>query len=262
MRPHGHYSRGRQGSGKGAVSRGFARSHRRAYVALGGAIRLRYGILGPLEVSDEHGPIDVSGAKQRILLAVLLLNANRVVSKDELAEALWEGRAPEGATKALQVHVSQLRKTLGGEQLLTRPPGYVLRVVEGSLDLDRFESLVSQARGCDPQEAARGLRDALSLWRGPPLADFVFDRFAQASPTSSNAAGSITTRLSRSSSSPTRIRLGVVDPEPRTAAVAGWGSGSEVYYVVTRSPTSIGARRPGLPCDRRRSLRRGSRSAA
>ena len=140
---------------------------------------MHYGILGPLEVSDGGRPVEVAGAKQRALLAVLLLNANRVVSRDELTEALWEDRAPDTATKALQVHVSQLRKILGVNRLVTRSPGYALRVEDGELDLHRFEALVAEARRSEPREAADLLRDALSLWRGPALADFAFDRFSQ-----------------------------------------------------------------------------------
>ena len=140
---------------------------------------MRYGILGSLELSEDGRAIEVAGAKQRALLAMLLLNANRVVSSDRLIDALWEEQAPDTAAKALQVHVSQLRKLLG-KRLVTRSPGYVLQLEEGELDLHRFEALVRHARGASPVEASAALREALALWRGPALADFVFDRFAQA----------------------------------------------------------------------------------
>ncbi len=141
---------------------------------------MRYGVLGPLEVRDGERPVEVRGAKQRALLAVLLLHGNRVVSTGGLIDALWQDDPPETAAKALQVYVSQLRKLLGKERLLTRPPGYLLSVADGELDRDEFDALVRRARGASPAEAAGTLREALALWRGPPLADFVFDRFAQA----------------------------------------------------------------------------------
>ena len=130
---------------------------------------MRYGILGSLELNDDGRSIEIAGAKQRTLLAMLLLNANRVVSSDALIDALWEEQAPDTALKALQVHVSQLRKVLGQERLETRAPGYVLRVEPDALDLERFQRLRDQGE----------LDEALSLWRGPPLAEFAYQRFAQ-----------------------------------------------------------------------------------
>jgi DNA-binding SARP family transcriptional activator len=141
---------------------------------------MRYDILGPLELSENGRHIEVVGAKQRALLAVLLLNANRVVSSERLIDALWEDQVPDTAVKALQVHVSQLRKLLGSTPLATRKPGYVLQVEDGELDLHEFEALVQRARDATAAEASMLLRDALALWRGPPLADFALDRFAQA----------------------------------------------------------------------------------
>lgn len=131
---------------------------------------MEFRILGPLEVLDDGRTVDVGAAKQRALLAVLLLEANRVVSSDRLSAALWGETAPETAQKALQVYVSQLRKALGKDRIRTRAPGYELRVEPGELDLDRFEQLVADRR----------LDDALALWRGTPLADFTYEPFAQA----------------------------------------------------------------------------------
>src|SRR5262245_52000744 len=130
---------------------------------------MEFRILGPLEVVDDGRSIDVGAAKQRALLAVLLLNANRVVSSDRLIEALWGDRAPGTAQKALQVYVSQLRKALSRDRILTRAPGYELRVETGELDVEHFESLVENGR----------LDEALRLSRGPPLADFAYEPFAQ-----------------------------------------------------------------------------------
>src|SRR5436309_1434632 len=105
---------------------------------------MEFRILGPLEVVSDGRALDLGGHKQRTLLALLLLQANRVVSSDRLIDALWEERPPGTATKALQVHVSQLRKLVGRERLETRAPGYLLRVEPDELDLARFELLRAQ----------------------------------------------------------------------------------------------------------------------
>ncbi len=131
---------------------------------------MEFRILGPLEVVENGRPVDVGGPKQRALLCVLLLEANRVVSTDRLIDALWEESPPETAQKALQVHVSQLRKALGKERVVTRPAGYLLSVEEGELDLERFQPLMEEGK----------LREALSLWQGPPLSEFANQRFAHA----------------------------------------------------------------------------------
>src|SRR5437868_12248307 len=118
---------------------------------------MEFRILGPLEVTVDERALDLGGHKQRTLLALLLLEANRVVSSDRLIDALWEEEPPATAGKALQVHISQLRKLLGKDRVQTKAPGYVLRVDDGELDLERFRTLRQEGR---PAEA-------LSLWRGP-----------------------------------------------------------------------------------------------
>ena len=142
---------------------------------------MEFRILGPLEVADGDAVVPLAGVKQRALLAVLLLNANQVVSSDRLVDELWTGQAPEAGRAALQVRVSQLRKALGdgGAALVTRPPGYLVRVGRDELDLHRFEVLVSEADAAEPAVAASKLREALALWRGPPLADIGYEAFAQ-----------------------------------------------------------------------------------
>jgi DNA-binding SARP family transcriptional activator/tetratricopeptide (TPR) repeat protein len=130
---------------------------------------MEFRILGPLEVLADGRAVDLGGQKQRGLLAMLLLEANRVVASDRLVDALWEEEPPETASKALQVYVSQLRKLLGKDRLQTKAPGYLLRVEEGELDLDRFRQLHEERRHAE----------ALSLWRGEPLADFGSQRFAR-----------------------------------------------------------------------------------
>src|SRR6266498_3188283 len=130
---------------------------------------MEFRVLGPLEVVAAGRSLELGGRKQRALLALLLLEANRVVSSDRLIDALWEDDPTDTAPKALTVYVSQLRKLLGRERLETTPPGYRLRLEEGELDLDRFQRLVEEGR----------FADALSEWRGPALSDFVYQRFAQ-----------------------------------------------------------------------------------
>jgi DNA-binding SARP family transcriptional activator/tetratricopeptide (TPR) repeat protein len=130
---------------------------------------MEFRILGPLEVLDNGRVVDVGAAKQRALLAVLLLNANRVVSTDSLIEALWGERPPATAQKALQVYVSQLRKAVGRDRILTLSPGYELAVGPDELDLERAETLVADGR----------MEQALALWRGSPLAEFAYEPFAQ-----------------------------------------------------------------------------------
>jgi YVTN family beta-propeller protein len=160
-----------------------------------------YRILGPLEVRDGGGLIALGGGKQRALLAILVLHRNEVVSADRLIDDLWGESPPASALRTLQAYVSRLRKALGADgapsatdgnpadssangALLTRGHGYLLRVAPGELDLDRFSALIEEGRNAlaasKPEEAARILREGLGLWRGPPLADFAYEPFAQA----------------------------------------------------------------------------------
>jgi DNA-binding SARP family transcriptional activator len=131
-----------------------------------------FRVLGPLEaVGDDGEPLVLGGQKQRAVLALLLLRANRVVATDFLIDALWGENPPRTATTSLQNSISALRKLLGPRALVTRPPGYMLVVDEEALDLTRFERLVAGARTLEPEERADTLREALGLWRGDPLAD-------------------------------------------------------------------------------------------
>ena len=144
------------------------------------SVSVEFRILGPLEVVRDGQVVKLGGALQRTLLALLLTSANGVLSVDRLIDALWGERPPREAQNALQYHVSQLRKALGGPDVIeTREPGYVVRVSPDELDLLRFEQLVETAEGAPPERAARLLRDALGLWRGLPLADLKNEAFAQ-----------------------------------------------------------------------------------
>ena len=140
---------------------------------------LEFRLLGPLGVLRDGAPLALGGLKQRALLAILLLRAGRVVSTDTLVDLLWGERPPRTATTSLQNFVSQLRKVIGADVLLTRAPGYLLDLDGHELDLRRFEDAVHAARRADPEERARLLRSALRLWRGAPLAEFAYEPFAQ-----------------------------------------------------------------------------------
>jgi DNA-binding SARP family transcriptional activator len=132
---------------------------------------MEYRVLGPLEVCRGDDLLPLGGPKQRALLALLLVNANRVVARDRLIDELWGENPPDTAVKTTQVYVSRLRKLLPDGALLTRPPGYLLAVGPGELDIAQFEQLVTQARATVPAQTARLLREALGLWRGLALAE-------------------------------------------------------------------------------------------
>jgi DNA-binding SARP family transcriptional activator len=141
---------------------------------------MEFRILGPLEVLDGDRVLPLGGPKQRAVLAVLVLHANRVVSTERLIDELWGEEPPETAKVVIQGYVSSLRKVLGAGTIATHGSGYALGVEPEQLDLFRFEQLVARARAADPAEASAGLREALELWRGPALADFTYEPFAQA----------------------------------------------------------------------------------
>ncbi len=145
------------------------------------AIELRF--LGPLEVSSDGDTVALGGPKPRALLAVLALDLGRVVSVDRLVEELWPGTPPETASHAVQVYVSQVRKTLG-DAIARRGSGYVLELEPEAVDIHRFAHLAAdgheELRAANAAAAAGTLSDALALWRGPALADFAYEPFAQA----------------------------------------------------------------------------------
>ena len=148
---------------------------------------LELGILGPFEVRVEHGPlVALGGTRQAALLAVLGLNANQVVSRDRLIDELWGEHPPATAAHTIQVFVSRLRSALGaaGERLITRTPGYVLELGPDELDAARFNRLYERGRAAlnagDHVGASALLEAATALWRGPPLAEFTYEPFAQA----------------------------------------------------------------------------------
>jgi DNA-binding SARP family transcriptional activator len=143
---------------------------------------MEFAILGPLEARDGHAPVELGPPRQRALLALLLLRRNELVPQEVLIEELWPGGPPGTAAKIIQLYVSDLRKTLDPERrlLVTQRPGYRLVLEPEQLDAARFERLAAEARGLPPEEASARLREALALWRGPALADFGYEPFAQA----------------------------------------------------------------------------------
>jgi predicted ATPase/DNA-binding SARP family transcriptional activator len=132
-------------------------------------------VLGPLEVIDGDGFRPIPGARERAVLAALIVGAGDVVSTDRLIDAVWGDRPPPSAQKVLQNIVLRLRKVLGAPAIGTRPGGYVLAASGDSIDLCRFDRLVregrAQAASGEWEEAAAALAAATALWRGPPLAD-------------------------------------------------------------------------------------------
>lgn len=149
------------------------------------ATELEFCLLGPLVVRRGGATVAVSPGKQRVILAMLLLNAGHVVSTDELAETLWSSGPPPSGLVAVQNYVMRLRNALGDvgrDRILTQPPGYLISVHADELDVSRFETLLADARAAARdgrwQEAQARARAAVELWRGQPLADIDSDALA------------------------------------------------------------------------------------
>jgi len=146
------------------------------------ALPVQFALLGPVEAHLDGQQLNLGGPKPRALLAMLLLSANEVVSRDRLIEGLWGDRAPATASRSLDSYVSRLRGVLGADRIERRAPGYLVRTQPRELDVDHFEVLLErgreQLRGGDAANASQTLREALSLWRGEPLADLLYEPFA------------------------------------------------------------------------------------
>lgn len=136
---------------------------------------VEFRILGPVEALEDGRPLNLGGPRPRAVLAVLLLHAGQVVTTSTLIDQVWGERAPDTAANVLQSYVSQLRKALGRDTIETKEPGYRLRVEHEALDLRRFERLAAdgaeQLERGRADDAAALLTEALTLWRGPALAD-------------------------------------------------------------------------------------------
>src|SRR3954453_521482 len=130
-----------------------------------------FRVLGPFEVERDGHPVALS-SRQRDLLAVLMIRANHVVSTERLVDELWAGRPPRTATTSLHNTVSQLRRSLGEDLIVTRASGYTALVPAENLDASRFEQLVVGARASEEPEArTRALAEALDLWHGRAFED-------------------------------------------------------------------------------------------
>jgi DNA-binding SARP family transcriptional activator len=141
---------------------------------------MEFRILGPLEVVASGGSLPLGGPRQRAVLALLLLHRNEVLPTERIVAELWGATQPATAVKTVQVYLSRFRTALGEGTLERRPTGYVLHARADEVDADRFERLAARAARSEPWQAARTLREALALWRGPALADFANEQFAAA----------------------------------------------------------------------------------
>ncbi|MFV2001002.1 MAG: BTAD domain-containing putative transcriptional regulator [Acidimicrobiia bacterium] len=152
-------------------------------------MEVEFGVLGLIEARRVHEPFDIGGPRQRRLLAVLLVNARDVVSRDRLIHAVWGEDAPDEAAATLRTYVARLRKALvesGADttegSIRTSPLGYVLDVDPGSIDAGHFEALVAQGRrslDTDPLGALDKLDEGLSLWRGAAYEEFAHEDWAR-----------------------------------------------------------------------------------
>jgi YVTN family beta-propeller protein len=144
---------------------------------------MEFRILGSLEVVEAGRTVPLGGVRQRAVLAILLLHRGDAVSVDRIVDELWGGRLPDTATKTVQVYVSRLRKALGEGVIATRGGGYALELGADQVDAGRFERMAREGRAAlergDARVAAQALREALAVWRGPALADFAYESFAQ-----------------------------------------------------------------------------------
>ncbi len=151
---------------------------------------MEFRVLGPLEVGVAGGRVHLVGPKQRSLLALLLINAGKVLTVDHILEALWHDEPPHHGRKAVQFHIWKLRRTFelatgpdhGNAVILSSGPGYVIDIGDHEFDSIQFETLVRRAHDSlrdQPQVASELLSEAMALWRGPAFADVAYEEFAQ-----------------------------------------------------------------------------------
>jgi predicted ATPase/DNA-binding SARP family transcriptional activator len=144
---------------------------------------MKFKVLGPMEVRRGDQALALGGPKQRALLAILLIEANHVVGLERLADLLWTDEPPTTSDHIIEVYVSQLRRALEPaaapyQVLVRKPSGYMLQVAPDAIDAGEFQDLVEAAKSSAPEQAEAQLTRALSLWRGPALADFAGEPFA------------------------------------------------------------------------------------
>jgi DNA-binding SARP family transcriptional activator len=144
---------------------------------------VEYRLLGPLAALDDGRELRLGGARPRGVLAILLLHAGQVVPASRLIDEVWGENAPQTAANVVQGYVSQLRKELGRDAILTRDPGYLVTAERDSIDLYRFERLAAEASSAleagNASRASELLREALALWSGPALADVAEEGIAR-----------------------------------------------------------------------------------
>ena len=157
-----------------------------------GDSRLQFAVLGAFRVKRDGQEVDLGPRLQRTLLAILVVEAGHVVPVDRLLDLLWRDEPPAAAIASVQAYVSQLRRVLEPDRapraparvLVTRDPGYVLRVADSQVDALRFQALARQAHNDlaagQPVVAATRLEDAFALWQGDPLAEFTGESWAMA----------------------------------------------------------------------------------
>src|ERR1700751_5104532 len=133
-----------------------------------------YGLLGPVEARVGDRAVPITGARQRLVLAVLLVDANRLVPAYRVIDELWGADLPQDPPGALRTQISRLRRALGpaGDGLVTEGGGYRLSLRRGQLDATRFEDALAEAAGATGREALKLVEGAIDLWRGPALAEF------------------------------------------------------------------------------------------
>src|SRR5215468_10002321 len=154
---------------------------------------MEFRLLGPFEVVRDGTPAGIGAARQRTVLATLLLASNRTVAVSRLIEALWDEDPPRTAKSQVHICVSALRRQLsdagGTSPIATRPSGYLISVPDDAVDVRRFEILVAEGAAAaaqqSPEEAVQRLRAGLALWRGP-AADGVSSRVVQVAATRLN----------------------------------------------------------------------------
>src|SRR5580700_1643362 len=141
-----------------------------------------YGLLGPVEVRVDGRAVPLPGARQRLVLTLLLVDVNRMVPASRLIDELWEAALPADPRGALRTQVSRLRRALGpaGGDLATVEGGYCLTVQRGQLDAARFEDMLAEAARSSGEQALGLVDEALALWRGPAVSEFADRPFAQA----------------------------------------------------------------------------------
>jgi DNA-binding SARP family transcriptional activator len=142
--------------------------------------KMELRLLGSLDVLGERGHVDVPAGKPRSLLILLALHPNEPVTSDRMVDALWGEAPPASATAVVHTYISRLRKTLGEGRIETSGHAYRLVLEQGERDIDRVESLRARATSEPPLRAAQTLREAVALFRGPPLADVADEEFARA----------------------------------------------------------------------------------